>query len=108
VAYQIDSKTVFRAGGGIFYEHIATFGFLLNLDEYEQMFHKVERRLRTLRCFERLKSTREISPTSRVLVVCSSPPPSTSLPQTGMYPRCTTTMPASQRELGYQLLLDVS
>ena len=26
VAYQIDSKTVFRAGGGIFYERIATFG----------------------------------------------------------------------------------
>ncbi len=26
VAYQIDSKTVFRAGGGVFYERIATFG----------------------------------------------------------------------------------
>ena len=26
VAYEIDSKTVFRAGGGVFYERIATFG----------------------------------------------------------------------------------
>jgi len=26
VAYQIDSKTVFRTGGGVFYERIATFG----------------------------------------------------------------------------------
>jgi hypothetical protein len=26
VAYQVDNKTVFRAGGGVFYERIATFG----------------------------------------------------------------------------------
>jgi hypothetical protein len=96
VAYQIDRKTVFRAGGGIFYERIATFGVGITSNYTRNL-----PLLRTAQIY--YGNLSNIEGSSGVFF----PTPINQLAPDGHVPAVYNYNAGLQRELGYQLFLDV-
>ena len=97
LAYQINRKTVFRMGGGVFYERVATFGPGITSN-----YTTNPPSLRTAR------SITATWPTSPLRPARSSPPPLTALSADGHVPTVYNYNAGIQRELPLKLFADVS